>query len=290
MIAYHYLCINSSPYVKFIVPSIHFLIHEGKVDPKQIFVSMNDATINSPYTALIRKLGVTSIWWMPNQLGFKICGTEKIFMENPDVSHVVQIDSDIYLHGLSESLDDRLSPYLDEKMTWSLYEQETLHMWKARCRGHSLNNFNVYHEDPRDPGFARACKFYRLVFGVDMGEFLEWIKNRGSQWAWGDFVLINRKTVQTQFWRIIHIHDFLSIDDESAFNLGMFKTGLKPCIWKDEFGHQQVWTDYLSAVAEGKTGVLHLPGHSKKRSEPFVNDFIMREFAMKDYGSVYDSL
>jgi hypothetical protein len=234
-IAWHYWCgTKSHPirYIKYLLISIGSLIDIGKVNPKDIYVTIDSSLLQSNYGNSIKNFGVNILEApvYPNyskQIGYynllNSCGN--------DIDKLVQIDCDtiitdpdilIKISNLNGCVNIDSSGHLN------LYET-IIHRDGQKQKGNS--NFSISPLDPNPPHSGDPIRYscfrdlLSLVYDIDLDNLLE--KSKSEMLPIGYCYVLSPKDLPKEFFKFLSFFNFFFEDDEAGLAFAKFYFNLK---------------------------------------------------------------
>jgi hypothetical protein len=190
---------------------------------------------------------------------------EIVFRHFESLQTLINIDCDQYAHNYTIDFDALISSeyelQLFEKNNWE--NEFALEVFRSR-------EF-LFYNGPRDLYHLFKDREFKLT------EYEEWCQNR--RWVWGNFCIINRSILKTNFWKITKQMGFIYPDDEGAYMIAQYLSPVKHR-FLNHIMNQYIGS--LSIIEEKKSTLVHYPGPNwKKESLYFFEKLWRTHFANK---------
>ena len=236
-IVWHYWCgIKNHPtrYVKYLLISINSLINVGNVNPKDIYVTIDNSLLKSNYGEIIKNFGV-NILEAPTYPNYsKQIGYYNLLRSDTwrnDIDKLVQIDCDTII--TDSNILDKISNLkgcvnIDPSGHLNLYET-IIHRDGQKQRGNSTFSISPLNPNPPHSGdpIRYACfkDLLSLVYDIDLDYLLE--KSKGEMLPIGFCYVLSPKDLPKEFFKFLAFLNFFFEDDEAALAFAKFYFGLK---------------------------------------------------------------
>jgi len=225
-IVWHYWCgTKNHPirYVKYLLISIDSLINVGNVNPKDIYVTIDNSLLKSNYGEAIKSFG-TNILEAPVYLNYsKQIGYYNLLRSDEwqnDVDKLVQIDCDTII--TDPNILDKISTLkgclnLDVSGHINLYET-IINRDGQKQRGNS--NFSISPLNPNPPHSGDPIRYacfkdlLNLVYDVNLDELLE--KSKLEMLPIGFCYVFSPKDLPREFFKFLAFLNFFFEDDEAG--------------------------------------------------------------------------
>jgi len=229
-IAWHYWCgIRDADrlgvrYIRYCLISVNSLISVGKVNPKDIYITIESKFLDNDYGRKILKTGV-NILEAPSYLNYsKQISYYKLIQQHPEYDKIVQIDTDTMV--TDESIIEKIEK-LDKciNINWA-GSAMTYGLIKGRD-GQKHKNNNTFCISPLEPDHPNHAARYerskyesfkdllKIQFDVDLDFLVEKTKEQGK--VFGHLYVLIPKLLDDDFWKFILLINFFFEDDEVAF-------------------------------------------------------------------------
>jgi hypothetical protein len=278
-ILWHYFCRNflSDRYTKYLLISIHSLIETGKVDPKDIFVSL-DGPPNFENTYLQKIMGYgVNITKAPRYKNHsKATNLCRVIKEHKDADKVVQIDCDTLI--TDSDIISKISN-LDGAVNHTTINWPITKVFDSRD-GLKHPTFGAEHfvgsaDHSRNLLFSirknnqaryEAFKdFMELMFDMDLEATIEKLKTESRMFVGYAFVL-SPKIIPEKFLKFISILDLFFGDDEMIFTLAREYSGLE---YLDINRNGRIVTGAVTMEDFNRyKGIVHFPVKDEEIIEP----------------------
>jgi hypothetical protein len=224
-IAWHYWCVTKSHpdrYVKYLLISLDSLINIGQINPKDIYITIEQKLLNSDYGNAIKNFGVNILKApvYPNyskQIGYYNLLNSYV---NNDIDKLVQIDCDTII--TDSNILDKISSLegcvnIDPSGHVNLYET-IIRRDGQKQRGNlnfSISPLNTNPPHSGDP-IRYACfkDLLNLVYDVNLDELLE--KSKSEMLPIGFCYVFSPKDLPKEFFKFLAFLNFFFEDDEAG--------------------------------------------------------------------------
>lgn len=236
-IVWHYWCgTKNHPdrYVKYLLISINSLIKVGQVDPKNIYVTIENSLLQSNYGNAIKNFGVNILEApiYPNyskQIGYYnlLC----THWPQNDIDKLVQIDCDTII--TDANILDKISKLngcvnVDPSGHINLYDT-IIRRDGQKQRGNSIFSISPLNPNPPHSGdpIRYACfkDLLSLVYGVDLDYLLE--KSKSEMLPIGYCYVLSPKELPKEFFKFLAFMNFFFEDDEAGLSFARLIFDLK---------------------------------------------------------------
>jgi len=234
-IAWHYWCgTKNHPirYVKYLLISIDSLINIGNVNPKDIYVTIDNSLLKSNYGEAIENFGVNILEApvYPNyskQIGYYNLLNSRV----NDIDKLVQIDCDTIV--TDANILDKISNLqgcvnIDHSGHIDLYGT-IIRRDGQKQRGNS--NFSISPLNPNPPHSGDPVRYacfkdlLDLVYNIDLDELLE--KSKSEMLPIGFCYVFSPKELPKEFFKFLAFLNFFFEDDEAALAFAKLHFNLK---------------------------------------------------------------
>jgi len=243
-------CIHNPQYLQMACLCILSLRKEGVTTP--IVLMIDKSMYNQKELNLLLSLGVTI--FCTNCTIRQWC-YEMVFRKFPNIESLINIDCDQFLHNYSLDFQN----YDTSEYDLQLFEKNN---WENETA------FDVL--ETRESLFFNSPYDLESLFQMKLSSYKEWCKTR--QWIWGNFIIINRRILESQFWKITKRMGFIYPDDEGAYMVALFLSKDIKFRYLDNIIDQFIGS--LTAVDDipDLSALIHYPGPPwKKESKQIFN-------------------
>ena len=283
-ILWHYFCRNflSDKYTKYLLISIHSLITTGKVNPQDIFISLDSPPdFNNAYLQKIIGYGVNIEKTPRYKNHSKATNLCRVIKENKDADKIVQIDCDTII---TDSDIIRKISNLDGAVNHTTINWPITKVFDSRDGlkhpGFGAEDYIGSADHSRNLLFS-ICKknqaryeafkdFMKLMFDMDLEATIEKLKKESRMFVGYTFVL-SPKIIPEKFFKFISILDLFFGDDEMIFTLAREYCDLE---YSDinRNGRIVVGAQTIADFNKYK-GIVHFPVKDEEIIEP-INEII----------------
>lgn len=283
-ILWHYFCRNflSDRYTKYLLISVHSLIDTGKVDPKDIFISLDGPpNFENKYLQKIMGYGVNITIAPRYKNHSKATNLCRVIKEHKDADKVVQIDCDTLI--TDSDIISKISN-LDGAVNHTTINWPITKVFDSRD-GLKHPTFGAEHfvgsaDHSRNLLFSICQKnkarheafkdFMGLAFDMDLEAIIEKLKAESRMFVGYAFVL-SPKIIPEKFFKFISILDLFFGDDEMIFTLAREYSGLE---YSDINRNGRIVTGAVTVADFNKyKGIVHFPVKDEEIIEP-INKMI----------------
>jgi hypothetical protein len=236
-ISWHYWCgIKNHPirYVKYLLISIDSLINVGNVNPKDIYVTIDNSLLKSNYGEVIKNFGVKILEAPAYPNYSKQIGYYNLLRPNEwqnDIDKLVQIDCDTIITDpniLDKILNLKGCVNIDPSGHINLYET-IINRDGQKQKGNS--NFSISFLDANPPHSGDPVRYscfkdlLNLVYDVDLDELLE--KSKKEMLPIGFCYVLSPKELPKEFFKFLAFLNFFFEDDEAGLVFAKFYFNLQ---------------------------------------------------------------
>lgn len=282
-IIWHYFCrnqrIDSDKYLKYLLISLDSLINIGKVNPDDIFISL-DIPDNFENIYLKKILNYkTNIKKAPKYKNHaKITNLYNVIKENPDAEKVVQIDCDVLIND--EDIIDKISNLEEEALLSNTTVDYPLYKVMHQRDGQRHPVYTAEHVPGAGTNHSRniifsvvptvkpdnlenserryECfkDFLKINFNFDLEDAIEKIKKEDFILA-GYLYVINIKKIPEDVLRFVAVLDLFFADDELIWTLARIYSNIEfnDINKKEKILHQASTIDSFKKLK----GMIHFP-------------------------------
>jgi len=275
-VIWHYFCRNTKPnvdkYLKYLMISLDSLINVGKVDPKDIFITLDVPEVFTniyldkilSYKTNIRKAPIY-------KNHSKNTNLYNLLKEYPDIDKVVQIDVDTLItdpdiinkiSNLEGAVNHTTTGWPIGKaiesrdgMRHPTFGAEHI---PGTGRDHSRNLlFSVSRENPENgPRYESFKHFMKLIFDFDLDNALDLLKLETRMMV-GYAVIFTPKLIPDHYWKFTATLDLFFACDETIWSLARLYSGLNysDVNQKNKMVHGAVAVEDFKRLK----GIIHFP-------------------------------
>ena len=234
-IAWHYWCgTKSHPdrYVKYLLISLDSLINIGQINPKNIYITIEQKLLNSDYGNAIQNFGINILEAPVYPNYSKQIGYYNLLSScSQDIDKLVQIDCDTII--TDASILDKISNLkgsvnIDPSGHINLYET-IIRRDGQKQRGNS--NFSISPLNPNPPHSGDPIRYacfkdlLNLVYNTNLDELLK--KSKSEMLPIGFCYVLSPKELPKEFFKFLAFLNFFFEDDEAGLIFAKFYFNLQ---------------------------------------------------------------
>lgn len=191
---------------------------------------------------------------------------EIIFRHFPEIETLINIDCDQFLHNYRLDFESLADPEYDfqlfEKNNWEM--ESALDVFKSR-----------------EFMFFNGSGDLGSLFNINLSEYKKWCENR--RWVWGNFIIVNRRILGTQFWKTAKRMGFIYPDDEGAYMIAFFLNDDIKWRYLNNLVNQFIGALTVIENFQNVSTLIHYPGPIwKKESETIFSKLWRLHFENKN--------
>ena len=281
-IVWHYFCRNSpsniDKYIRYLLISVNSLITTAKVNPKDIFVSL-DLCTNLEDSSCLNKIieyGINIVQVPIYKNQSKCFNLYNVIKNNTDIDKIVQIDCDTII--TDPNIIDKISrleaPINNITMNWPItkvfdsrdgLKHPTYGAEKVLVGAdHSKNLlFSICKNNQARYGSFKS--FMDLVYNIDLDNTIEKLKLE-TRMFYGYVIVLCPKIIPESFFRFMAVMDLFFGDDEMIFTLAREYSGIQ---YEDINKYEKIVLGAQTVEDFNKyKGIIHFP----VKDEEIVDD------------------
>lgn len=228
-IVWHYWCGTKSHvdrYVKYLLISVDSLINVGHIEPKDIYITIENSLLNSEYGQVIKKLGVNILEAPIYKNYSKQISYHRLIQYKPDIDKLIQIDCDTII--TDSNILEKISNLsgcvnIDTSGSTGLYDT-IINRDGQKQRGNSIFSISPLNPNPPHSGdpIRYECfkDFLSVVYNLNLDEILE--KSKSMMLPIGFCYVLSPKELPKDFFRFLSFFNFFFEDDEAGLSFAKF--------------------------------------------------------------------
>lgn len=297
-ISWHYWCgIKNHPirYVKYLLISIDSLINVGNVNPKDVYVTIDNSLLKSNYGEIIKnfRVNILEAPTYPNyskQIGYYNLLHSDTWRNDTD--KLVQIDCDTII--TDSNILDKISNLkgcvnIDPSGHLNLYET-IIHRDGQKQKGNINFSISPLNKNPPHSGdpIRYSCfkDLLNLVYNVNLDELLE--KSKGEMLPIGFCYVFSLKELPKEFFKFLSFFNFFFEDDEAGLAFAKFYFNLQYSDMNSDHVNRNsdkniIFNASTSNCFNNLKGVVHFPNKDEEideemtqRANSIMNDNIRK--------------
>ena len=189
-----------------------------------------------------------------------------VFDKYPELRWLINVDCDQYFHDYNIDFSSHLSDDYD----FHVFRKES---WDTEYAYDVLKGREImFFHSPQD------INILLLDHNLTLQDYEEWCQPP-QRWMWGNFCFINRRILESKFWRVATRMGFIYPDDEGAFMLASFACPDIKINWLNESGIKQYEGPLTIIDEEPNTKQLvHYCGPDHKKRSMKIFDRLWKSY------------